>query len=86
MTLLLDNYDSFGQPAEKAPRTVPRAISAPTLTVCSACGALSPRGDGAQRSAPRTIVSGGEGIPLPTPHPRGASRRERARGDFRHRR
>ena len=34
MTLVLDNYDSFtfGQPAGKAPRTVPRAISAPTLT------------------------------------------------------
>ena len=83
MTLLLDNYDSFGQPAEKAPRTVPRATSAPALTGCSACGAHSPRADGAQRSAPRTIVSGGEGIPLPTPHPRGALRRERTQDDSR---
>ena len=85
MTLVLDNYDSFtfGQPAGEAPRTVPRATSAPTLTVCSACGALSPRGDGAQRSAPRTIVSGGEGKPLPAPLPRGALRREWTQDDSR---
>ena len=83
MTLVLDNYDSFGQPAGKAPRTVPRAISAPTLTICSGCGAHSPRADGAQRSALRTIVSGGEGKPLPAPLPRGALRRERTQDDSR---
>ena len=69
MTLVLDNYDSFGQPAGKAPRTVPRAISAPTLTVCSACGAHSPRGDGAQRSALRTSFPVGRGYPSPHPTP-----------------
>ena len=65
MTLVLDNYDSFGQPAGKAPRTVPRATSAPTLTVCSPCGAFSPRGDGAQRSALRTSFPAGRGYPSP---------------------
>ncbi len=85
MTLVLDNYDSFtfGQPEGKAPRTVPGATSAPALAVCSACGAHSPRADGARRFAPRTIVSCGEGKPLPAPLPRGASRGERMQDDSR---
>ena len=53
------------------------------LTICSGCGAHSPRADGAQRSALRTIVSGGEGKPLPAPLPRGALRRERTQDDSR---
>ena len=50
-----------------------------------ACGALPPRGDGANRSAIRAIVFGGEGKPLPTPLPRGAARREWMPPEFRDR-
>ena len=46
-----------------------------------ACGAVLPRADGANRYAIRTILSCGEGKPLPAPLPRGAPRRERTWDD-----
>ena len=68
MTLVLDNYDSFGQPAGKAPRTVPRAISAPTLTVWLPHGLMV-------RSAPRCAPSFPAGRGNPSPHPTPAALR-----------
>ena len=50
-----------------------------------ACGALSPRGDRANRSPIRAIVFREEGKPLATPLPRGAARREWIAPEFRHR-
>ena len=70
-----------GESTPHEPQEVARGES---VGLC-ACGALSPRVDGANRCAIRTIVFRGEGKPLPTPHPRGAARREWMPSGFHHR-
>ena len=70
-----------GESTPHEPQDVPRAESG---GLC-ACGALSPRVGGANRCAIHSTVFRGEGKPLPTPHPRGAARREGPPSEFHHR-
>ena len=77
----VDALAACGESTPHGPRNVPRAESG---GLC-ACGALPPQVGGANRCAIHSTVFRGEGKPLPTPHPRGAARREWMPSEFHHR-
>ena len=69
-----------GESNPHGPRDVPRTESDALCT----CGALPPRAGGVNRCAIHSTVLRGGGKPLPTPHPRGAARRESVPSGFQH--